>query len=53
MTGPNSWEVDSYREGKWKVSVRRNLENDRIDEGDSPRLPFQSKEDSNSERDTH
>jgi hypothetical protein len=36
MNGPNSWEVDSYQEGKWRISVRHNLENDRMDEGDFP-----------------
>lgn len=36
MNGPNSWEVDSYQEGKWRISVRHNLENDRMDEGDLP-----------------
>lgn len=39
MSG-NSWEVDSYRQGKWKVSVRKNLENDRLDEGDYPEGQF-------------
>lgn len=31
-----SWRVNSYKEGKFTVSVRRNLENDRVDEGDFP-----------------
>lgn len=35
-----SWRVDSYQEGKYKVSVRKNLENDRIDEGDYPEGRF-------------
>ncbi|WP_180994177.1 hypothetical protein [Bacillus sp. Marseille-P3661] len=29
-----SWRVNSYQEGAYKVSVRKNLENDRVDEGD-------------------
>ncbi|MGG0937096.1 hypothetical protein ABHN11_13410 [Brevibacillus centrosporus] len=36
MNGPNSWEVETYHEGKWRISVRHNLENDRLDEGDYP-----------------
>jgi hypothetical protein len=35
MSG-NSWEVDSYKKGKWRISVRQNPENDRVDEGDFP-----------------
>lgn len=31
-----SWRIDSYQEGKYTVSVRANLENDRVDEGDCP-----------------
>lgn len=31
-----SWRVKSYKEGKYTVSVRKNLENDRVDEGDFP-----------------
>lgn len=31
-----SWRVDSYQEGAYKISVRKNLENDRVDEGDLP-----------------
>ncbi|MCH6264514.1 MULTISPECIES: hypothetical protein [Neobacillus] len=31
-----SWRVDSYQEGEYKISVRKNLENDRVDEGDLP-----------------
>ncbi|WP_180230116.1 hypothetical protein [Bacillus sp. AFS073361] len=31
-----SWRVDTYQEGKYKISVRKNLENDRVDEGDFP-----------------
>jgi hypothetical protein len=31
-----SWRVDSFQEGKYKISVRKNLENDRVDEGDYP-----------------
>lgn len=35
-----SWRVNSYKEGKYTVSVRRNLENDRIDEGDFPEKEY-------------
>jgi hypothetical protein len=35
-----SWEVDSYKEGKWTVSVRRNTEIDRLDEGVYPENRF-------------
>ncbi|MEW9668251.1 hypothetical protein [Ammoniphilus sp. 3BR4] len=35
MSG-NSWEVESYQQGKWRISVRSNPENDRLDEGDFP-----------------
>lgn len=28
--------VKSYKEGNYKISVRKNLENDRVDEGDYP-----------------
>jgi hypothetical protein len=38
----NSWEVDSYEEGQWKISVRHNMENDRVDEGDHPEPSFRS-----------
>lgn len=31
-----SWNVKTYKEGKYTVSIRRNLENDRVDEGDYP-----------------
>lgn len=31
-----SWRVKTYQEGKYTVSVRKNLENDRVDEGDVP-----------------
>lgn len=31
-----SWRIKSYQEGKYTVSVRANLENDRVDEGDWP-----------------
>lgn len=31
-----SWRVDTYQEGPYKISVRKNLENDRVDEGDIP-----------------
>ncbi|WP_442600120.1 hypothetical protein [Neobacillus sp. D3-1R] len=31
-----SWRVKSYKEGKYTVSIRKNLENDRVDEGDFP-----------------
>lgn len=31
-----SWRVNTYQEGKYKISVRKNLENDRVDEGDYP-----------------
>lgn len=44
MNGPNSWEVDSYQEGKWRISVRHNLENDRLDEGDFPEGTLLNKE---------
>lgn len=40
---PNSWEADSYSEGKWTVSVRKNMENDRIDEGAHPDPLFRIK----------
>lgn len=39
MSG-NSWEVKSYQQGRWQVSVRRNPENDRLDEGDYPEGQF-------------
>lgn len=32
----NSWRIKTYKEGKYTVSVRKNLENDRVDEGDFP-----------------
>lgn len=44
MNGPNSWEVDSYQEGKWRISVRHNLENDRLDEGDFPEASSQDQQ---------
>lgn len=43
-----SWRVDSYQEGKYKVSVRQNLENDRVDEGDYPKNEFKPSEKHNS-----
>ncbi|GED34786.1 hypothetical protein P9G84_30875 [Brevibacillus centrosporus] len=48
MNGPSSWEVDSYQEGRWRISVRHNLENDRLDEGDFPDESFLNKETSTS-----
>lgn len=38
-----SWRVDSFQKGKYKVSVRKNLENDRVDEGDYPESGFKKK----------
>lgn len=38
-----SWEVDSYREGNRVISVRHNMEDDRIDEGDKQEERFQEK----------
>jgi hypothetical protein len=48
MNGNTSWEVNSYQEGKWRVSVRHNPENDRIDEGDSPDPSFHAEKVDNS-----
>jgi hypothetical protein len=31
-----SWKGKTYKEGKYTVSIRRNLENDRVDEGYYP-----------------
>lgn len=31
-----SWRVKTYQEGSYKITVRKNLENDRVDEGDYP-----------------
>jgi len=36
LENDKSWRTDSYQEGKYTVSVRANLENDRVDEGDCP-----------------
>lgn len=36
-----SWRINFYQEGKYTVSVRQNLENDRVDEGDYPKDTIQ------------
>ncbi|WP_199613940.1 hypothetical protein [Paenibacillus alkalitolerans] len=38
-----SWEVASYKEGNRTISVRHNMENDRVDEGDFPDTVYSKK----------
>lgn len=38
LLNDKSCRIDSYQEGKYHVSVRKNLENDRVDEGDYPKI---------------
>lgn len=40
MNKQKSWEVESYNVGNWTVSVRHNLENDRMEEGDFPEASY-------------
>jgi hypothetical protein len=56
----DSWKVDEYKVGEYKVgertvSVRRNMENDRLDEGDIPedRMIIPMRELSEEEEDIH
>lgn len=45
-----SWKVETYQEGKYTISVRKNLENDRVDEGDYPEKGLKERKNTNHKR---